>query len=181
MRGRFEGSWSGDAHGRPRLSRNFADRAEALQTPDEYRRRQSTVEHGRGDVVATPRPSVVLGLLTRLSGYCQIANSNNLGDEFEGLAKLAEAVFGIPMDEEGDSIARDDQEIAELVRLAQEALPSLPEREYRVVSMRFGIGAFVGRRHTLEEVADKEGVTRERVRQIEWKTIANMRAFVRDK
>ena len=53
-------------------------------------------------------------------------NSNNLGDEFESLAKLAEAVFGIPMDEEGDSIARDDQEIAELVSLVQEALPSLP-------------------------------------------------------
>lgn len=40
----------------------------------------------------------------------------------------------------------------------------VPEGEYRVMSMRFGFGDFVGSPYTLEEVADKENVTRERVR-----------------
>jgi RNA polymerase primary sigma factor len=40
--------------------------------------------------------------------------------------------------------------------------------------MRFGIGQF-DRIFTLEEVADKMKVTRERVRQIEQKTLARLR------
>jgi RNA polymerase primary sigma factor len=55
--------------------------------------------------------------------------------------------------------------------------------------MRFGIGDHK-RIYTLEEVADKMHVTRERVRQIEQKTLArmrhphnsaNLRAFFEDK
>lgn len=106
-------------------------------------------------------------------------NTNNFEDELEGLVKLTDAVFGIPTDEEGESTARDEQELVELVRLVQKALTKLPERELRVVSMRFGFGDFVGNPHTLEEVAWAEAVTRERVRQIEQKMLAHMREFIR--
>ena len=63
----------------------------------------------------------------------------------------------------------------ELVNQVEKSLDGLPERERRIMSMRFGLGEFIGKQHTLEEVADKEGITRERVRQIEQKTLARMR------
>jgi RNA polymerase primary sigma factor len=63
----------------------------------------------------------------------------------------------------------------ELVNQIEKSLDGLPERERRIMSMRFGLGEFIGKQHTLEEVAEKEDITRERVRQIEQKTLARMR------
>ena len=69
-----------------------------------------------------------------------------------------------------------DQTISrDLINQVEKSLGDLPERERRIMSMRFGLGEFTGKQHTLEEVADKEGITRERVRQIEQKTLARMR------
>jgi len=55
------------------------------------------------------------------------------------------------------------------------ALDRLPERERRIISMRWGLGEFIGEQHTLPEVADKEGITHERVAQIEQKTLTRLR------
>ncbi len=55
-----------------------------------------------------------------------------------------------------------------------EALKTLPERDRRVMELRFGL-TDDGRRHTLEEVAKACMVTRERIRQIEIKTLAKLR------
>ena len=52
-------------------------------------------------------------------------------------------------------------------------LGSLPERDRRILDKRFGISS--GEPMTLDEVAKQEGVTRERIRQIEQKTLARMR------
>lgn len=54
-----------------------------------------------------------------------------------------------------------------------EALDELNEREKEVVRMRFGL--IDGRARTLEEVGRAFGVTRERIRQIESKTLAKLR------
>jgi RNA polymerase primary sigma factor len=53
------------------------------------------------------------------------------------------------------------------------ALGELSEREQRVVRLRFGLDD--GHMRTLEEVGREFGVTRERVRQIESKTLAKLR------
>ena len=50
-------------------------------------------------------------------------------------------------------------------------LASLTAREERVLRMRFGIG--MNTDHTLEEVGQQFSVTRERIRQIEAKALAN--------
>jgi RNA polymerase primary sigma factor len=47
----------------------------------------------------------------------------------------------------------------------QDCLQTLDERERRIIILRFGLGHEEA--HTLEEVAKKFGITRERVRQIE--------------
>lgn len=54
-----------------------------------------------------------------------------------------------------------------------EALDELNEREKRVVMLRFGLED--GQPRTLEEVGREFGVTRERIRQIESKTLAKLR------
>ena len=53
------------------------------------------------------------------------------------------------------------------------ALSALPAREVRILRLRFGLSD--GKRHTLREVGDKMGVTRERVRQIEAQALRRLR------
>jgi RNA polymerase primary sigma factor len=55
----------------------------------------------------------------------------------------------------------------------RDVLHSLGEREQRVLMLRFGLAD--GFTHTLEEVGQQFGVTRERIRQIENKTLAKLR------
>ena len=58
-----------------------------------------------------------------------------------------------------------------------EALEELTEREQQVVRLRFGLDD--GQIRTLEEVGREFGVTRERIRQIEAKTLAKLRHPIR--
>ncbi len=97
----------------------------------------------------------------------------------------------------GDTIASGDAthdpsestERRQLGEAVERTLSDLPERDQDIVSMRFGVGKYEGQPHTLEDVAKKMNVTRERVRQIEQKTLArlrhphnsaNLRAFLDD-
>ena len=54
-----------------------------------------------------------------------------------------------------------------------EALSELSDREKQVLRLRFGLDD--GQARTLEEVGREFGVTRERIRQIEAKTLAKLR------
>jgi len=90
-----------------------------------------------------------------------------------------------PIGEEGDSHLGDFIEDADAVVpidaasfvLLQEqidgVLNSLNGREKEVIRLRFGLTD--GRSRTLEEVGREFGVTRERIRQIEFKTLAKLR------
>ena len=52
-------------------------------------------------------------------------------------------------------------------------LHSLSGREKKVIELRFGL--MDGHQRTLEEVGQEFGVTRERIRQIESKTLSKLR------
>ena len=54
------------------------------------------------------------------------------------------------------------------------AIAPLADREKEVIRLRFGLGT--GREHTLEEIGRRLALTRERVRQIEAKAMAKLRA-----
>jgi RNA polymerase primary sigma factor len=69
-----------------------------------------------------------------------------------------------PEDEATDSILR--QHIREVTN-------TLPEREKHIIEQRFGLDD--GNGHTLEEVSQAMGITRERVRQIESKALTILR------
>jgi RNA polymerase primary sigma factor len=70
-------------------------------------------------------------------------------------------------------------EASSLAQSVAEALAKLTPREQQILRMRFGIGD--ARDHTLEEVGQVFGVTRERIRQIEAKALEKLRhpAFAR--
>ena len=90
-----------------------------------------------------------------------------------------------PLGEDGDSVFGDLIEDSEAIvpadavsfTLLQEqlhhVLDTLSEREAGVVSMRFGLGD--GQPKTLDEIGKVYGVTRERIRQIESKTMSKLR------
>jgi RNA polymerase primary sigma factor len=54
-------------------------------------------------------------------------------------------------------------------------LATLTHRERKVIELRFGLAG--GHPRTLEEVGQKFGVTRERIRQIEAKTLAKLKSY----
>ena len=94
-----------------------------------------------------------------------------------------------PVGEEDDShlgdFIEDQQAVAPAEAAARallneavgEALDELTDRERQVVRLRFGLED--GQARTLEEVGKEFGVTRERIRQIEAKTLAKLRHPIR--
>ena len=61
----------------------------------------------------------------------------------------------------------------ERTRQARAALAALKPRDREVLALRFGIGT--GREHTLQEVADQLGISRERARQLEHAALERLR------
>ena len=105
----------------------------------------------------------------------------------EDLMKVSRRPLSLemPTDEDSNSVLGDfiqDEESPAPVDIAtqnllkenlREALNSLPPREVRVLQLRYGLHD--GRNYTLEEVGQKMGVTRERVRQIEAQALTRLR------
>lgn len=91
----------------------------------------------------------------------------------------------LPTDDEGDAtlgdFIEDDEipapDITATDNLLKEhliaALDDLPAREVRILQLRFGL--LDGQAYTLEEVGEKMGVTRERVRQIQAQALSRLR------
>ena len=76
--------------------------------------------------------------------------------------------------EDQQAEAPDEKAAKQMLNAAiREALGELNEREQQVVRLRFGLED--GQARTLEEVGKEFGVTRERIRQIESKTLAKLR------
>ncbi|MSQ06547.1 MAG: RNA polymerase sigma factor RpoD [Dehalococcoidia bacterium] len=105
----------------------------------------------------------------------------------EEVLKLARVPVSLetPIGEEEDSHLGDfiedrnaddpaDVAVTQLLKeQVQTVLGTLSEREARVVKLRFGLDD--GRARTLEEVGQEFGVTRERIRQIEFKALRKLR------
>jgi len=99
--------------------------------------------------------------------------------------------FETPIGEEGDSSLGDFIEDSEveapsdaasfkmLQNKLKETLNTLDYRERKILELRFGIND--GQPKTLEEVGREFGVTRERIRQIEFKTLNKLRGAKKSK
>lgn len=124
----------------------------------------------------------------------EIAKEMNITeDKVREIIKIAQEPVSLetPIGEEEDSHLGDFIEDHEARAPAEEAsftllreqldevLKTLTDREQRVLRLRFGLDD--GRARTLEEVGQKFGVTRERIRQIEAKTLRKLRHPSRSK
>jgi len=78
---------------------------------------------------------------------------------------------------EDDGVAGPAEEVSRTLRREElwEVLGQLSERERKVLELRFGLRGEEPR--TLEEVGQRFGVTRERIRQIEAKTLTKLQAY----
>lgn len=164
---------------RQSITRAIADQARTIRIPvhmvevmSRVRReqRRMTQENGR-------EPT-----MEELARVCDLEPSR-----VEELLKIAQDPLSLdtPVGNEADTSLADFVEDSQAIRPADAAtrkmlgvevtkvLHQLSPREQEVVSLRFGLED--GRPRTLEEVGRTFGVTRERIRQIESKTLAKLR------
>jgi RNA polymerase primary sigma factor len=113
-------------------------------------------------------------------------------EKVEELLQAAQAPVSLetPIGEGGDktvsvfiadeSTVQPDEEVISKDQTAQveSALESLPEREARILRMRFGIGE--RREYTLSEIGRELSLSRERIRQIETEALARIRVQVEE-
>ena len=104
--------------------------------------------------------------MLRLIGLSPVSLETRVGPD--GDSTLAEML-------EDKHAASPMQELVagDLVGETAGVLESLPEMERKVLQLRFGIGH--ERQHTLQEIGEKFGLTRERIRQLELKALADLR------
>jgi RNA polymerase primary sigma factor len=89
-------------------------------------------------------------------------------DETQTLAEMIEDGDGPP--EQGLLDASDGPILSSL-------LSRLPERERRILELRFGLDGYEGPQRTFKEIGKIIGLTRERVRQLEKKALADLKAI----
>ena len=123
--------------------------------------REPTVEEVAGRVEMTPER---VREILRVSQET-VSLEQPMGEDDFSLSDLLEDQAAVAPSE---AAAR-----AMLNEAVSEALGELSERERKVVRLRFGLDD--GEMRTLEEVGKEFGVTRERIRQIESKTLAKLR------
>ena len=127
-------------------------------------------EHGRTpsneEVAAYLDVDVDKVEMLRLIGLSPVSLETRVGPDGDStLAEMLEDKHAAsPMQELVDS---------DLVGETADILESLPEMERKVLQLRFGIGH--ERQHTLQEIGEQFGLTRERIRQLELKALADLR------
>ena len=111
---------------------------------------------------------LVLDLADTLTG-----NAEDLTHFLQSVGDEEDTSIGSFVEDERTPGPADATSNAMLAEALKEILDTLTEREADVLRMRFGM--YDGRTHTLEEVGQIFGVTRERIRQIENKAIRKLR------
>ncbi|HMR64539.1 MAG TPA: RNA polymerase sigma factor RpoD [Anaerolineae bacterium] len=113
-----------------------------------------------------------MGITPKLLERIRQASQHPLSLELE-VGEDQDSTLGDFIEDESNC-APDDTAIDQLLQERMEdVLASLTAREHRVLQLRFGLQD--GRSYTLEEVGQKFGVTRERIRQIEAKALSKLR------
>ncbi len=163
---------------RQAVSRALADKARTIRIPVHIFERLNKVILIQRQLVQRlghePRPDEIAAELELTT------------EEVREILRVAQIPVSLekPLGEEGDArlgdlvedeLAESPFEVASLSLRCEDiehALAALPERERRLIELRFGLHG--GRPRTLEEVGRTLGVTRERIRQIENTTLKRL-------
>src|SRR3954468_18799695 len=124
--------------------------------------REPTADELATELAMTPEKVVEI----RGSAREPVSLEQNVGDE--GDSQLGDFI------EDADApVAAEVVSFGLLQRELDSVLKTLPEREAAVVALRFGLTD--GQPRTLDEIGKEFGLTRERIRQIEAKTLSKLR------
>jgi RNA polymerase primary sigma factor len=163
---------------RQAVSRAVADKARTIRIPVHMFERLNKVNYIQRQLVQRlgrePRPDEIAAELEQTT------------EEVREILRMAQIPVSLekPLGEEGDArlgdlvedeLAESPLDVASLSLRCEDidyALAALPERERRLIELRFGLHG--GRPRTLEEVGRTLGVTRERIRQIENTTLKRL-------
>jgi RNA polymerase primary sigma factor len=147
-----------------RMSRSIADQADLIRFPVHIREL-----HSKLMLLVEQRP-----LGNYEPSYEELASSLEVSPEVirrlmfvRNISSLTDECMDIA--EDGEPAALRNLYAEDLARLIHAMLDELPERQADVIRKRFGIDEPM--EHTLEEVGQIYGVTRERIRQIEAKVM----------
>src|SRR4051812_2625712 len=166
---------------RQAVTRAIADKARTIRIPVHMVEKLNKVVHIERQLVQRlgrePRPDEIAEELEMTTAEVReilrmaqhpISLEKPIGEEEE--SELGDFV----QDEQAES--PDEQASLSLRREdIEHALSALPERERRVIELRFGLNG--GQPSTLEEVGRAFGVTRERIRQIENNTLKKLESL----
>ncbi|MGD2104923.1 MAG: RNA polymerase sigma factor [Anaerolineae bacterium] len=164
---------------RQAVTRAIADQSRTIRIPvhmgDQINKLLRTTHRLTQELGREPTPEEMAGALDlateKVENMLQVARrplSLELPVDEEGDSELGDFIendeSAAPADVVSSSILRD---------LLQDVLEDLPPREVRILQMRYGL--VDGETYTLEEVGQKLGVTRERIRQIEVQALSRLR------
>jgi RNA polymerase primary sigma factor len=165
---------------RQAITRAIADQARTIRIPVHMTEHINKVARAQRDLVQDLGREPTADELARHTGLTE--------EKVEEILKMPKDPLSLqtPVGEDGDDSSLGDfiedsdavvpLDAASFLLLQEQlesVLDSLTEREKKVIELRFGL--IDGHPHTLEEVGAAFGVTRERVRQIEVKTLAKLR------
>jgi RNA polymerase primary sigma factor len=164
---------------RQAISRAIADQSRTIRTPVHLAERIGQVTRASGrfaqEYGREPSPEEIAGVLEIDVAQVILALR----------ARRQPISLETPTSEDGSSVVGDriaDDEAAspldaamkgQLSEQTEALLATLTPRERKILRMRFGLGE--KKEHTLEEIGDVFDLTRERIRQVEAKTLAELR------
>lgn len=164
---------------RQAVSRALSDQGRTIRVPVHMGERITQLSRVSRELVQknghTPTDEEIaeaMGITPKLLERIRQASQHPLSLELE-VGEDQDSTLGDFIEDESNC-APDDTAIDQLLQERMEdVLASLTAREHRVLQLRFGLQD--GRSYTLEEVGQKFGVTRERIRQIEAKALSKLR------
>ena len=162
---------------RQAVQRSIAGQSRTIRVPTHvHERRQTLQRHARRLELELGRPATHEEL-AKASGLALRYVEEALGVA-EARVSLNQPVGDDESSELGDlfadASAEDPEEEAEGAlrrRAVREALAELPERERRILELRFGLD---GEPHSLEAIGQELKLTRERIRQLEQQALAKL-------
>jgi len=164
---------------RQAVTRAIADQSRTIRVPvhmgDQINKLLRTTHRLTQELGRRPTPEELAEELEiplrKVKDMLQVARrplSLEMPTDDEGDSELGDFI------EDGESFAPDEEVTASMLKeLLAEILQDLPPREVRILQLRYGL--VDGETYTLEEVGNKLGVTRERVRQIEAQALSRLR------
>jgi RNA polymerase primary sigma factor len=161
---------------RQSIMRAIQTQSRTIRIPAHVWEMQTKLNQLKEEGISIDDPDTLRSLPERLIGKCKIKTATK--------APIHVASLDAPLKDEegaivdlliaGDENSPEQEALSEtLFNALKDALARLKEREQEIIRMRFGLDG--ESRMTLEEIAKRYAVTRERIRQIEIKALEKLR------